>query len=321
MTKQVTIVKGDYRGIEIENQTFDVVKDLNVSKTGVMFITVDATGHAGLPAKSIRVKVDSPEMLMKTETDEQVMDRLRKRFEILTDMAEASIDGVVRGLVVTGPPGVGKSFGVEAVLEEAKVASKLMNSNERYGVVKGASSAIGLYKTLYEYAERGSVLVLDDCDTVLYDETSLNLLKAALDSGKKRKLSWLSDSALLRREGIPDSFEFKGSVIFITNLKFEATRGKLKEHLNAILSRCHYLDLTMDTMRDKMLRCKQIVADGMLNEYNFKENEVEEIMQFIDDNQTRLRELSLRMVTKIADLRKMNKDKWQIYAESTCLAR
>ena len=321
MTKQVTIVKGDYRGIEIENQTFDVVKDLNVSKTGVMFITVDATGHAGLPAKSIRVKVDSPEMLMKTETDEQVMDRLRKRFEILTDMAEASIDGVVRGLVVTGPPGVGKSFGVEQVLEEAKVASKLMNSNERYGVVKGASSAIGLYKTLYEYAERGSVLVLDDCDTVLYDETSLNLLKAALDSGKKRKLSWLSDSALLRREGIPDSFEFKGSVIFITNLKFEATRGKLKEHLNAILSRCHYLDLTMDTMRDKMLRCKQIVADGMLNEYNFQENEVEEIMQFIDDNQTRLRELSLRMVTKIADLRKMNKDKWQIYAESTCLAR
>ena len=321
MTKQVTIVKGDYRGIAIENQTFDVVKDLNVSKTGVMFITVDATGHAGLPAKTIRVKVDSPEMLMKTETDAQVMDRLRKRFEILTDMAEASIDGVVRGLVVTGPPGVGKSFGVEQVLEEAKVASKLMNSNERYGVVKGASSAIGLYKTLYEYAERGSVLVLDDCDTVLYDETSLNLLKAALDSGKKRKLSWLSDSALLRREGIPDSFEFKGSVIFITNLKFEATRGKLKEHLNAILSRCHYLDLTMDTMRDKMLRCKQIVADGMLNEYNFQENEVEEIMQFIDDNQTRLRELSLRMVTKIADLRKMNKDKWQIYAESTCLAR
>lgn len=321
MTKQVTIVKGDYRGIEIENQTFDVVKDLNVSKTGVMFITVDATGHAGLPAKSIRVKVDSPEMLMKTETDAQVMDRLRKRFEILTDMAEASIDGVVRGLVVTGPPGVGKSFGVEAVLEEAKVASKLMNSNERYGVVKGASSAIGLYKTLYEYADKGSVLVLDDCDTVLYDETSLNLLKAALDSGKKRRLSWLSDSALLRREGIPDSFEFKGSVIFITNLKFEATRGKLKEHLNAILSRCHYLDLTMDTMRDKFLRCKQIVADGMLDEYNFKENEVEEVMTFIEDNQTRLRELSLRMVTKIADLRKMNKDKWQIYAESTCLAR
>ena len=321
MTKQVRIVKGEYRGIAIENQMFDVVKDLQTSKTGVMFITVDATGHAGLPAKKIRVKVESPSMIEVAESDEQVMDRLRKRFEILTDMAEASIDGVVRGLVVTGPPGVGKSFGVEAVLEEAKVASKLMNTPERYGVVKGASSAIGLYKTLYDYADKGSVLVLDDCDTVLYDETSLNLLKAALDSGKKRKLSWLSDSAMLRREGIPDSFEFKGSVIFITNLKFEATRGKLKEHLNAILSRCHYLDLTMDTMRDKFLRCKQIVADGMLDEYNFKGNEVEEIMTFIEDNQMRLRELSLRMVTKIADLRKMNEEKWKIYAESTCLAR
>ena len=65
----------------------------------------------------------------------------------------------------------------------------------------------------------------------------------------------------------------------------------------------------------------QIVADGMLDEYNFKGNEVEEIMTFIEDNQMRLRELSLRMVTKIADLRKMNEEKWKIYAESTCLAR
>ena len=138
--------------------------------------------------------------------------------------------------------------------------------------------------------------MLDDCDTVLYDETSLNLLKAALDSSKKRKISWNTDSALLRREGIPDTYEFKGSVIFITNLKFDKVRGKMKDHLDAIMSRCHYLDLTLDTTREKMLRCKQIVADGMLVEYGFSKKEQEEVMNFMFDNKDRMREISLRMV-------------------------
>ena len=199
--------------------------------------------------------VDNP-----NETDEQIIERTRERFQILEDMTQASIDGVVRGMVVTGPPGVGKSFGVELVLEKNNLFDKIAGKKLRFGIEKGAASAIGLYKLLYNYADKGNVLVLDDCDTVLYDETSLNLLKAALDSSKKRKISWNTDSALLRREGIPDTFEFKGSVIFITNLKFDKVRGKLKDHLDAIMSRCHYLDLTLDTTREKMLRCKQIVA-------------------------------------------------------------
>ena len=255
------------------------------------------------------------------ETDAQVIKRLRERFDILNDMTQASVDGVVRGMVVTGPPGVGKSFGVEQVLNENRMFDKMAGKRDRFQVIKGASSAIGLYKVLYENSDKGSVLVMDDCDTVLHDETSLNLLKAALDSGAKRMLSWNTDSSLLRREGIPDRFEFKGSVIFITNLKFEGTRGKLKDHLDAIMSRCHYLDLTLDTMRDKFLRCKQIVADGMLNEYKFGEDEVKELMDYIYTNKNKLREMSLRMVLKIADLKKMNKSKWKSYAESTCMKR
>ena len=120
---------------------------------------------------------------------------------------------------------------------------------------------------------------------------------------------------------IPDRFEFKGSVIFITNLKFEGTRGKLKDHLDAIMSRCHYLDLTLDTMRDKFLRCKQIVADGMLNEYKFSDEDKTDLMDYIYTNKNKLREMSLRMVLKIADLKKMNAKKWKSYAESTCMRR
>ena len=232
-----------------------------------------------------------------------------------------SIDGVVRGMVVTGPPGVGKSFGVEQVLEKNNLFDKLAGNKLRFGIEKGAASAIGLYKLLYNYADKGCVLVLDDCDTVLYDETSLNLLKAALDSSPKRTLSWNTDSALLRREGIPDKFEFKGSVIFITNLKFDNVRGKIKDHLDAIMSRCHYLDLTMDTMREKVLRCKQIVGDGMLASYKFSKKEEQEIMDFMFDNKDKMREVSLRMVTKIADLRKSQSGRWKTMAEVTCMRR
>ena len=260
--------------------------------------------------------VDNP-----NETDDQIIERLRMRFEILDEMTQASIDGVVRGMVVTGPPGVGKSFGVEAVLEKNSLFDKIAGNKLRFEVVKGASSAIGLYKTLYSNADKNNVLVLDDCDTVLYDETSLNLLKAALDSSKKRKLNWNTDSALLRREGIPDCFEFKGSVIFITNLKFDKVRGKIKDHLDAIMSRCHYLDLTMDTTREKVLRCKQIVKVGVLNEYDFDQATENQVVNFMIDQKDRMREISLRMVTKIADLRKAMPEKWQAVAEVTCMRR
>jgi len=253
------------------------------------------------------------------------MERLRERFDILTDMSYAACDGVVRGMVVTGPPGVGKSYGVEQVVREAEVMNKMSggtgNTGMKFGMEKGAASAIGLFKLLYDYSGRGSVLVLDDCDSVLYDETSLNLLKAALDSSPKRYLSWRSESSVLRREGIPDRFEFKGSIIFITNLKFDKTRGKMKDHLDAIMSRCHYLDLTLDTMRDKFLRCKQIVQDGMLDEYEFSQEEQYDLLDYISDNRSKLREMSLRMVLKIADLKKMNGNKWKRYVEMTCMKR
>jgi len=282
-----------------------------------------AAKKRGRPAKKdvTVLQVVEQEVENSTETDDQIIERMRERFQILEEMTQASIDGVVRGMVVTGPPGVGKSFGVEAVLEKNRLFDKLAGNRSRFEVIKGASSAIGLYKVLYQYADKSNVLVLDDCDTVLYDETSLNLLKAALDSSKKRRLSWNTDSALLRREGIPDSFEFKGSVIFITNLKFDRVRGKIKDHLDAIMSRCHYLDLTMDTTREKVLRCRQIVADGMLNDYDFAREEEEALMDFMVNNKDRMREISLRMVTKLADLKKSMGSKWQRTAEVTCMRR
>jgi replicative DNA helicase len=257
-------------------------------------------------------------------TDDEIMERLRTRFTILDDMTRAVKKGDVRAMIVTGPPGVGKSFGVEKVLAKHDVFADVAQNSKlkKYEVVKGAMSAIGLYSKLFEYSDAKSILVFDDCDSVLLDDLSLNILKAALDSGNKRMIHWNTDSRLLRSEGVPNSFEFKGGAIFITNIKFEHVKSKkLKDHLEALESRCHYLDLTIDTEREKVLRIKQIVEDGMLDKYDFEAGAVEELLTFIDTNKKKLRELSLRMVLKLADLKASFPDRWESVASMTCMRR
>ena len=257
------------------------------------------------------------------ETDEQILERLGERFEILTEMTKAVKSGDVRAMIVSGPPGVGKSFGVEEVLSKDDLFNKLGERKPRYEIVKGAMSALGLYAKLYEFSDPKSVLVFDDCDSVLMDELSLNILKGALDSSKKRYIAWNTDSRLLRSEGIPDRFEFKGAAIFITNIKFEHVRSKkLKDHLDALESRCHYIDLQMDTNREKILRIKQVVNDcGMLDHYEFEQVTKDEVVEFIVANQNTLRELSLRMVLKVADLRNSFPNSWKAMAKTTCMRR
>jgi len=258
-------------------------------------------------------------------TDEEIIERLRERFQILEDMTRAVKKGDVRAMIVTGPPGVGKSFGVEKVLAKHDVFADVAQNSKlkKYEVVKGAMSAIGLYKKLYEFSDKKSILVFDDCDSVLLDDLSLNILKAALDSSKKRTIHWNTDSRLLRSEGVPNSFEFAGGAIFITNIKFENVRSKkLQDHLEALESRCHYLDLTIDTDREKLLRIRQVVAEcGMLDDYEFTDLEKEVLIDFIDEKKGRLRELSLRMVLKLADLKKSMPANWRSVAEVTCMRR
>ena len=260
---------------------------------------------------------------LSNETDEEIMERMAQRFEILEDMTRAVKKGDVKSMIVTGPPGVGKSFGVEKVLSKHDVFADIADDKKlkKYEVVKGAMSAIGLYSKLYEFSDKKSILVFDDCDSVLQDELSLNILKAALDSGKKRMIHWNTDSRLLRSEGVPNSFEFKGGAIFITNIKFENVRSKkLKDHLEALESRCHYLDLTIDTEREKLLRIRQVVRDsGMLDDYEIDDWAKTEVVDFISANAKRMRELSLRMVLKVADIRVSMPHNWKAVVEVTCM--
>lgn len=271
-------------------------------------------------------QIQVPDSAVAHETDEEIIERSKMRFQILKDMTKAVKAGDVRAMIVTGPPGVGKSYGVEEVLSRDDLFDVMGQRKPKYEIVKGAMSAIGLYTKLYKFSDSKNILVFDDCDSILLDDIALNILKAALDSSKKRTISWNTDSRLLRSEGVPDRFEFKGGAVFITNLKFENVRSKkLQEHLAALESRCHYIDLRMDTDREKMLRIKQIVFHpegdhpGMLDSYEFTDEVKHEVVNFIDEHRSTMRELSLRTVLKVADLRKSFPNTWKEMSKVTVM--
>ena len=327
----VMIKEGTYKirgkDVELKGMVFPLVEEFKVGAKGG-YVTVDGRAIAGFPDRNIKIACDSAEAYTSTkaktvsreESDEETVDRIRERFDMLGDMTKAVKKGDVRAMIVSGPPGVGKSHGVEEVLDRYALMETL-GGRQTHEVLKGAMSAIGLYCKLYKMADKGKVVVFDDCDSIFNDELSLNILKAALDSKKTRKICWNTDSFKLRNEGVPDSFNFEASAIFITNLKFDKVKGKLREHLSALESRCHYMDLTIDTDREKMLRIKQVTADGMLDTYKLTDEVKEEIMDFIDINKEKLRELSLRTVLKVADLAQAFPTKWEAMAENTVMKR
>ena len=343
---RVQIIRGSYRNQTVENVEFTLARPIDSNKPGKIQVknegqipdagrqiyidvrssadfTVLDSGRSTRPTESIVAFSAEPEI---KETDEEAMDRIRNRFRILDTMTKATINGDCRAMIVTGPPGVGKSHGVETQLERSSLFDKLAGKRVRYEIIKGAMTAIGLYALLYKYSDRKNVLVFDDCD-VWDDQDALNILKAALDSGKRRRIWWNSDSSYLRKEGIPNSFDFNGACIFITNLDFGDRRSKkIQAHLEALQSRCHYLDLTINTQRDKILRIRQVhldaaqdVVGGMFADYGFEGNQAEEVLAFMQENANRLREVSIRMALKVADLIKIEPNDWRNIAQHTVM--
>jgi len=343
----VTIHNGLWRNTEITNITVPLVRDLNDKGRLGPFITVrdearfgavdariyvqghrDYTIHGEThaqngkdcnPVETVNPFVNS---VAKIETDAEVIARINERFEVLDRLTFAAAEGAIRSLVVSGAAGVGKSYGVEATLSDYVESKRktAKSDSHRFISISGKMRPIALYMKLYEYRHKTDTIVLDDCDSVFNDQDAVNVLKAALDSKKTRTIHWGSDAAQLRDNDVPRSFEFEGSVIFITNIDVKNLRDTdaRKPHLDALLTRSHYLDLTVHTQREKMLRIESLIlSNGMLDNYAFDDDTCLEIMEFVQENAAKIRNLNLRTVINVADLASYYPTEWKKLARVT----
>lgn len=352
---KVHIKSGSYRQRDVSGTIAELITEYKVgSRGGYITVEGEVFGFPGAKAKVLltsdkeyeivddNTPTKSPEELspkataatgtdwskvviegdIEGESETDAIDRINERFEILEELTTGVGKGNIRGLIVAGAPGVGKSFGVEKRLSEMNLMKLMSDTKPNFEFVKGVVTPVMLFMKLFEYSGKDQIIVFDDCDSVFFDGDALNMLKAALDTGKRRFISYNSDSKLLGREGVPNRFEFKGSVIFITNLKPENTRSeRVRAHVEALYDRVLSLDLTIDTPRDRFLRVKSVVfSSPILDTYGFSHEEREQIVDYIRRNIGKLKTgISLRTVINLADLMRMKPVGWQHLARNTLL--
>ena len=208
------------------------------------------------------------ETYLETQQESEAEQVEKVSFSDSLDHLEGLVSGIVAGafnaLFVAGAGGTGKTQTVERVLGQHG-----LSDGAGYFKNTGSASPIGIYTLLYK--QRDGIIVFDDSDGALQDQDARNLIKAATDTKKHRKLVWNKKSFSMYdpehedadqyaedSDKIPKHFEFSGRIIFISNLSLnkldpdgalrtrafiiniDPTQDELFEHMGKIL---HHIKL------------------------------------------------------------------------------
>lgn len=250
-------------------------------------------------------------------SEEQVDALIAERFEVMDALVHAMIVSRLNSVIITGAAGIGKTYNVERILEEYE-----RSQGQHWMMIGGRCSPSGLYQALWSCRNEGSILVLDDVE-VWDEDDSLNILKKALDTTKRRTIDWRTASKALEDKGIPNSFEFKGKVIFLTNVNAyaEITRGTKKApHLNALISRSVLIDLAIHDVRTIFLHVRRVVrTSNMLVQRGLTPEQQDEIIDFIYGHLNQFPALSLRTPLMIAEFMLTMPTMWRKMTKNTLL--
>jgi hypothetical protein len=262
----------------------------------------------GRPSKSDLAKREANKP--KARSDSQILSDLKERFDILSLLTKGAVAKNIRAMVVTGAPGVGKTYTVEQILEHSEVPHE---------IVRGSLSALHLYMLAYNYRKPGNVIVLDDADSIFNDEDALNILKALCDTSSTRKVSYMKEAPQLRDNDIPQQFEYEGAMIFISNLDFQTFvdegKNKYAQHFEALMSRSLYLDLRLHNRDELGVWVNHIASAGKIFDREDVPNALRApILAFLKTHREELRELSIRTLMKLCGLAKDNPARWESIA-------
>lgn len=237
---------------------------------------------------------------------------LEKRYNSVEAFIKQIATGSIHNLIVNGPAGVGKTHSVESYLGQY--------AKGRYKVVKGHMTPLSLYGNLFFHRDPNSILVLDDIDSVFKKIEGVNLLKAAMDTGSVRRINWESSTAL-KGIGIPDSFEFKGKVILISNIGFSVTRkNSISAHLDALKDRSFNI-VVADSTKESCFKqvCFMVLKKNMLISFGLKYEQRIELLDYLKSHITALEKISLRTAMKLAQLMVISPYGWRDMADSGLL--
>lgn len=248
------------------------------------------------------------------QNEATVGDKVKYLEETMEDIYQISRRvgaGAFNSLFISGRAGTGKTYNVERALKDEG-----LTEDEDYVLVSGAASVIMMYKKFYQY--RNGTLVFDDCDAVFRDENGRNLMKAALDTKAVRKISYLKKTKAvydpkdvdaeeefnLQEQGIvPNTFEFAGRVIFISNLSKDKADPD-----GAIRSRSILIDVNPDDAT-LMERMKKLLPH--LEPVDMPIKDKEEIYEFMKQ----AKDVSMRTFVKAAGFKMAGLPNWKRMAE------
>lgn len=232
---------------------------------------------------------------------------LEARYASTETYIEKMSTGLVKSLIINGPPGVGKTYSVETYLKKY--------AGQNYKMITGQMTPLSLYGHLYKTNGTGKILVLDDIDSVFKKLEGVNILKAAMDTKQTRTISWSSSSHLLQALGVPNSFEFNGGVILISNIGFEKSKSQSGAHLNALKDRGFSISIS-DRSSDSLFRqvCFMVLKKDLLKQFNLTADQKWELLKFIEDNLAGMHTVSLRVAFKLAMLMTIEQDNWKTLA-------
>ena len=228
---------------------------------------------------------------------EQSEFNINDRFTFVTSLGTMVMNGVVNSMIVSGEGGLGKTYTVMNMVRRAGLIEDV-----DYIRVAGFTTPKALYRTLYNY--NGKTLIFDDCDSAFKDPTSANILKSALDSNKRRRISWYSERAEKGEDALPEYFDFEGKVIFITNIP-------LNRFSDALRSRSYCIDLTMSYV-DKIERMEHIIED-ICPEYDMDIKM--DALTFLKEQGKAVRSLNFRTLEKVVKIRYGAGSNWQALAK------
>lgn len=211
---------------------------------------------------------------------------IEERFQYIGGVTDMVINGISPSAFITGMAGIGKTYLVRNRLkQQGKIEGK------DYHFVSGHSSPMGLYMFLYEH--RDAICVFDDCDSIFKDSIAVNLLKSAIDSYEVRTVNWQSSRM---PDEMESSFDFEGSIIFISNLD----ESRIDE---AVKSRTFVIDLQLN--RKEIVDYMRKIAKDVEPEMSLDEKH--EVIDYLDKTKDNFKQFNLRTLIKVARIKRGSK--------------